>query len=218
MVGCIALVGIGFGFSPYRTYWHTVVHSQSSGTPVSLGARPQLCAYLHQPHGVLHISGRATATTLANYPNFFQTAGPDEGVRLESAPNGTVGAAFPLRSGNMAGLSIALPVETHQSFSFSVDIGAGGAATLQIGNVTLTKTFDETAIRCTHILVGAGFDASRSLTGSVREITFEAGTRTPTVPGAPAFPVCGAVLLTWVLAGTFAGPRRRRRKDPTADD
>jgi hypothetical protein len=219
VVALVALAAIGIGFSPYRTHWYTVVRSGSHGRPVSLGPRPRLCAYLHRSDGVLRITGDATADTLANFPNFFQTAGPDEGVRMESAPNGTVGAAFHRRSGALAGLSIALPVEAHQAFTFTVDIGAGGTVTLQIENVTLTKAFTDLVVTCSQVLVGGGFDASRSLVGTVHRITFEAGTRIPTVPGAPFFPVGGTILLTWVLAGTIAGrPRRGDGDNPRGAD
>jgi hypothetical protein len=214
----IAVVVLALCSIPAHAQWSRTVRSGSHGHPVSLGSHPGICAYLAKPDGLIEVSGSATVATLANYPNFFQIAGPKASARLEAAPDGTVGAAFTRSVGGGTGLSVDPPMTVHQTWTFSLTVTAEGAVTLQVGTFILNETISGLALTCNDLLVGDGFDASRSVRGTVHSIIFEGGTREARVPAEPELAVMGALVLFWILAGTIAGPRRGRKVEGPQDD
>jgi hypothetical protein len=218
LLACIALVAISIQLIPPNDHWTSVVISGSRGRPVLLGSRPKLCGALHQPNGVLQISGRVDANTLSNFPNIFETATPERGVRMEVAPSGTVGGVFFSRKAGIVGMGPTVLVRARQSWSFSLDIKKGGFVSLEVNNNSAAQVLTNLVLTCNELLVGGGFNASRALHGVADPVEFKSGTETPRIPAVPEIAAAGFILLLWVLTGSIAGPSRGGQHAGKPDD
>ena len=138
--------------------------------PVSLGA-------IRNPDAYFHLTLRFRVDSTEGYPNVFQTAPVNRGMRMEIS--GSVAAivvhdlAVP---GGVRGLTLTTALKTGQWYVLDVEAlnGAFVRATLD-GHPVANYAGTSLSIETSQLLVGSGFDASRAFRGQMDNISVTKG-------------------------------------------
>ena len=160
----------------WRDEEYAFLSSSSEGAmdkPLDLGPSQTFCRAFYESNQRMDIDFSVLATTLENrYTNIFQTDNVNMGLRLEINPKGELSAVVQSPDGGsekvlgVVAKGVIRPdvlTDIHVSvsqYSLEVNIDDGPVAFLQ-GNFTPT---------CGRVLIGGGFDGSRTTVGEVRAV------------------------------------------------
>lgn len=139
--------------------------------PISLGEiSPADNAYVH-------LKLRFRVDSVAGYPNVFQTAPVNSGIRMEISGT-TAAIVVPDKSvlGELKGLTLSTTVKTGQWYQLEVEAlnGAFVHAKLEGQNVA-NYVSEGISMETSQLLVGGGFDVSRAFRGQIDNISVTKG-------------------------------------------
>jgi len=206
-VGAVVLSSVG----GHITWTHRVT-AASSGQPIFLGPHTGACRSLNSSNGVERISGHIFVNSFSGYPNVFQTAAGDQGIRMELASNGNASVIIARRGGIYGVMVSSQPVMLRTREGFALVLFSTGKADFSVGSGSVTAELSDINPVCDALAVGIGYGPSRRLSGSA-EVVFTNGSSIPFFPWQRALGVTGVLLLIWVGTATLAAdwPRRWER-------
>jgi hypothetical protein len=143
--------------------------------PVSLGE-------IKSPdNAYVHLKLRFRADSTEGYPNVFQTAPVNRGMRMEISGS-TAGIIVPDLSvpGGLKGFTLTTALKTGRWYTLEVGAlnGSFVHATLD-GHLVVDYASTGLSMETSQLLVGAGFDASRTFRGEIENISITKGNRSP---------------------------------------
>jgi hypothetical protein len=137
----------------------------TDGSPLYLGANPQLCRDLFDSQREVRFDFEANVTKLKQYQNLFQTADINDGLRLEVDSAGNVGVVARSRTDPslLVGLNAFGIFMTDAVNTVSVTVRRGTYVGISVNGSRENIAFMPFVAECTNFAVGTGFDASRSI-------------------------------------------------------
>jgi hypothetical protein len=119
-----------------------------------------------------HISMSLLARSLAGYPNAFQTAPGNAGVRLELAP-GNVGLIVAASRGTWQYIPISSTFEINEPHTIDVTIDARNRVVIVLdGKVALDEVIPDLTYEISDVVIGAGYSKQRPFVGQIQDASF----------------------------------------------
>lgn len=160
--GCWALLNIGNEGAVSRH----IVGSRSIGTIQNLGEQEEICRAADTPKHSLVIVVEGELFDTEGYPNLFQTADENYGIRAE-INGGTAGLVVATDSGAFVGLPLG-PVQANKKFKMLLRVSQGQFAAGSISDQGTATIEADLNPRCDRVLVGGGFSTDRNAKGRLR--------------------------------------------------
>lgn len=134
--------------------------------PVSLGALPDVCDGLADGKSV-KIGVAGTIDKLVNYQNFFQTDNENRGIRVEVDESGAV--ALLVASDSPDGFDAVVAPTIISAGTVSLEFLITNGTELSVLANQQKETTNSSSLRplCNNVVIGAGFDSSRTTLGSI---------------------------------------------------
>jgi hypothetical protein len=159
-----------------------------------------------------HISMTFVPRSLDGYPNAFQTAPLNDGIRLEFSP-GMVGLIVSTyEKWQFIPISIAiLPNSTH-----TIDITIDEQNRVRVildGQVAVDEVIPELSYRLSDIVVGSGFSKQRPFVGEIRDasVSFQIGRMRPNADGLVFDLEMSLIAIVLICLYFLIGPERMAR-------
>jgi len=150
---------------------HVGQYNSGKSSPIALGE------IKNPDDAYVRLNLRFRVESTDGHPNLFQTAPVNQGMRMEISGS-TAAIVVPdlAAPGGLKGITLTTALKTGQWYVLEVEAlnGAFVRATLDglpVANYTSRSLFMETS----QVLVGGGFDASRSFRGQIENISFTKG-------------------------------------------
>jgi len=150
---------------------HVGQYNSGKNSPIALGE------IKNPDDAYVRLNFRFRVESMDGHPNLFQTAPVNQGMRMEISGS-TAAIVVPdlAAPGGLKGITLTSELKTGQWYILEVEAlnGAFVRATLDglpVANYTSRSLFMETS----QVLVGGGFDASRSFRGQIESIFFTKG-------------------------------------------
>lgn len=150
---------------------HVAKFDSGSNSPITLGE------IKNPDNSYIRLMLRFRAESTEGYPNIFQTAPVNRGMRLEIFGS-TAAIIIPDQASpnGLRGLTLTTSLKTGQWYSLEVEAlnGAFVQASLD-GNRVANYAGEKLSMETSNILLGAGFDTTRSFHGQIDNITLIKG-------------------------------------------
>jgi hypothetical protein len=163
------LIGIILTIASYapNAYTKTVTTSgDSSNKETALSFNAAECENGRLNSKTMRLLGSFEVTEIGEYQNVFQTSNINEGVRLEIDKEGRTALIIGLGDGiDHTGIRFKNTVETGVRYQFRFEIRESKSVFYSFLSEEGVRDFDAIQPLCGRVLVGGGYDQSRSLRG-----------------------------------------------------
>lgn len=163
---------LNFSALSTKTTTESIKVSETNQKPPMLDHKCSMIRYTKG--GFLQISFEVSVDKHKQYQNIFQTASENEGLRLEMGVDGTSAVIISPTGGKLIGVVTPVIMKINSPSFVTIVLTANNELSLTIDGITATKNIVmERSIRCNDLVLGYGFDKSRTFEGTIRTFSIE---------------------------------------------